>query len=102
VTTDGLRCEGQERVGCWCGKEGRIDCTKQFGHKKCDDNAYYTDICVPAGGECDAAGAKDTCEGTTLVFCDDGMKAKLDCLTLGFKGCGPLKAGGQEIGAVCQ
>jgi len=35
-----------------CGTEARIDCTEQFGRKKCDPNSDMFEKCVGAGDEC--------------------------------------------------
>ena len=71
-----------------------------FGRKKCDDQNKFN-ICTSAGSECDVMATKDTCEGSTLVYCDDGYVERTDCTTLGFAGCGPLKLGATVLGAQC-
>jgi len=72
------------------------------GRKKCDPQADKFDICSPAGSECFINGTPDSCEGSTLIYCDDGYKTKSDCAALGFKGCGPLEAGAMRIGSLCR
>lgn len=89
-------------MGCWCGTEARIDCTQMFGRKKCDPNSDPFELCVPAGTECDTIGDKDSCEGSTLVYCDDGYVTKSDCTALGFKSCVPHKVGSMVLGALCE
>lgn len=82
------------RVGCFCGTEARIDCRKMDGRKRCDTDASadaFT-FCIAAGTECGSKSKnpaqKDRCEGSTLVFCDDGFETKMDCKALGFSTCG--------------
>lgn len=88
-------------MGCWCGSEARIDCTKVYGRKKCDPAGSKFDICVPAGSQCSTTGDKDSCQGSSIVYCDDGYVTKSDCKALGFKGCGPLVVGTTTLGAIC-
>ena len=85
-----------------CGKEGRIDCTDQFGRKKCDPKSDKFEKCVPAGTECDVYSTQDSCKGTKLVYCDDGYTEEADCKALGFSRCEPWQVGAATIGALCK
>jgi hypothetical protein len=72
-----------------------------FGQKKCDPQSDLFDLCVPAGTECSTVSTQDTCQGSTIVYCDDGFTTQSDCTSLGFSGCGPLKVGETTLGALC-
>lgn len=85
-----------------CGTEARIDCTKQFGRKKCDPDSDMFEKCVGAGDQCNVYSSQDSCKGSTIVYCDDGFIEETDCTSLGFSGCEPLKVGAMEIGALCK
>lgn len=85
-----------------CGKEGKIDCTKMYGRKKCDPSSNKFEKCVSKGTECDIYSYQDSCAGSILSYCDDGYVTKTDCAKLGFKTCGTLMGGSIEIGAVCK
>ena len=72
-----------------------------FGRKMCDAESDKFDLCAPAGSACSPVDTKDTCEGDTLVYCDDGYVTKSDCTALGFTGCKPLTVGVMTLGASC-
>lgn len=82
----------------------KIECSKFPGRKTCDPKADPFELCNAAGTECDPVITKDSCEGTRLVYCDDGYIEKADCTELGFKGCAPLKDknGVYTLGAICK
>ena len=89
-------------MGCWCGSEARIDCTKMIGRKICDPKSNKFDLCAPAGTVCDPTGTQDRCDGNTLIYCDDGFEARADCAALGFAGCKPLTVGSTQLGGQCR
>jgi hypothetical protein len=90
------------RVGCYCGNEASLDCRTMPGRRICDPKSDKFATCVPEGKQCgQAMGVKDTCEGSTLVFCLDGFKTRVDCTSLGFKGCKDLVLSGSTLGALC-
>lgn len=85
-----------------CGKEARIDCTKQYGRKICDPNSHPFVRCVGAGKECDPATTQDSCSGSQIVYCDDGFTTKTDCKALGFSSCQSWAINGITLGALCE
>jgi len=71
------------------------------GKKICDPNSGKFEICVSAGNQCGDT-VKDTCEGSTIVYCVDGYKTRTDCTSLGFSSCAALEVNGNPLGSVCE
>ena len=95
-------------MGCYCGNEASVDCKTMPGKKICDPNSGKFEICVSAGNQCgdtlppSLAPVKDTCEGSTIVYCVDGYKTRTDCTSLGFSSCAALEVNGNRLGSVCK
>ena len=53
-----------------------------------DSEAFcgIADECVPAA-PAEGSGPDESCEGSTLVFCNAGRIERIDCIELGFEGC---------------
>lgn len=75
------------------------------GRKRCNPKGDKFAICDAAGTQCGPSSGKDikdVCEGSTLVFCDDGYTKRIDCKALGFSTCGTFGVNSIVLGATCK
>jgi hypothetical protein len=96
----GVRCDGSLRVECLLGNEILFDCSKiGLG---CVPVVVSTQTAPPqqvqvarcqAGNECEPSSTPASCDGTKLTFCNNGLRATIDCAALGFAGCGADQGG---------
>ena len=77
---------------CTGGREHEVDCTRLGAGYGCRelDGAYFCGLgseCVPGETTHGVSGSGAFCEGTTVVFCKEGLWERMDCQDLGFEGC---------------
>lgn len=91
LTDDTLRCDGSVLVVCADGQEARQDCNKfNLG---CNASTGTTKFACSAGTECNPGTFGAICTGTSLQFCNKGVKQTIDCKSLGFTACNPNNGG---------
>jgi hypothetical protein len=74
----GATCEGTVAVGCSeNGWQTHLDCASRPNKKRCVNGA-----CAPTGTECDPS-QPSTCQGNSVVYCDDGFSNTADCTPFG-------------------
>lgn len=92
VEIEGLGCDGDTLRACTGGREHEVDCTRLGAGYGCRelDGAYFCGLgseCVPGETTHGVSGSGAFCEGTTVVFCKEGLWERMDCQDLGFEGC---------------
>lgn len=88
----GSSCQGDLIDACVGGRTATLRCP-------CLGDGF---TCQMAGGvafcgaasECDPRTFAKTCNGTSVVFCDAGKLATVDCVALGFSSCAPSAMAG--------
>lgn len=94
-------CNGDVLETCAGGKIGRRDCAtlspegQSCGFVQSGEFAGGA-ACGFVEPTCDLGGA-ESCEGSTLSFCDLGSPAKVDCEAQGFSGCATATLGGRTV-----
>jgi hypothetical protein len=105
----GFVCSANVAIDCRSGVEDRVDCTKLGGTCQASgmpgpawDPAY---ACVQGAGTCGA----DTCSGTTINGCANGIDFHVDCKAVGLSSCAasqPVPVGPDydptEVRAACK
>lgn len=86
------RCDGDTLDACIGGHQARIDCSSDaLEGWTCGGTGDGSD-CQPAGTECASdpilgSTLDESCEGTSLTYCRDGVVSRLSCTELGFTSC---------------
>ena len=86
-----LRCDGSVLVSCTDGQESRTDCSRYA--LGCFTSSGANAFACAAGTECDPASFSAICMGTSLTFCNKGVKQTVDCKSVGFTACNPNGGG---------
>ena len=97
---DGQRCEGDRLIDCTGGQTISIDC--RGGLWFSDDATCVAGTKPGCGTAACAAGTADSCNGTRLVRCIDGVRNEIDCAQVGMTcvlGASAASCGG--TGAAC-
>lgn len=92
VEIEGLGCDGDILRVCTGGREHDVDCTSRgpgYGCQELDRVSFcgLGSECMPGETTRGVSGSAAFCEGTTVVFCREGLWERMDCLDLGFEGC---------------
>jgi hypothetical protein len=83
------RCDGDDYVSCLNGHEWRQHCAAEPVPGTCvtsTDPVPYSSCRPSPQLECDPTTYVDTCDGSTLHYCDGEPRA-VDCRSLGFSTC---------------
>jgi hypothetical protein len=87
------RCDGNTVVACINGGEWRRSCGGAVVVSACAVASDGVARCVPDPAlACDPMQFLDHCDGAELVYCD-GDERRVDCTSLGFRGCGTESGG---------
>jgi len=86
----GIGCSGDTLQVCLSSQTGSMDCATQGPGFRCQsrDGSFFCGLaaeCVPANNF--SAPERETCDGTTVSFCNAGRLEHLECTALGFSGC---------------
>jgi len=86
----GTGCSGDTLQACLGGQTTSIDCATQGPGFSCQarDGSFFCGLaaeCVPADNY--STPVPQTCDGTTVSFCNAGRLEHLECTALGFSGC---------------
>lgn len=85
-----FQCDGAAIVSCVGGYVHRVECNKLVPGSEC---RAFGDADAPSFAcmrdvACDPTDRKmPRCDGNTLTFCNAGRTARVDCETIGFRGC---------------
>jgi hypothetical protein len=85
-------CDGDVVVICQNHGAIRADCTQIQSHCVVDATSGQA-VCVPIATACTVL-TPDTCIGTSLQACVNGVETLTDCKSLGFTGCQSARCGG--------
>jgi hypothetical protein len=88
----GIACDGDTLTACVGGALEAVDCTRFGEGYSCQsiEDGYFCGLgseCRPGEFEIGTSGTLETCDGTSVVYCDEGRLESLDCTSLGFTGC---------------
>jgi len=84
---DGIACNGASTLrACINTFEAAVECGSVSKDFTCQTKGG-TSFCGLASECAPGAASKPTCEGNSLVVCNAGKIAKVDCTSLGFPGC---------------
>jgi hypothetical protein len=96
------RCEGGVSIGCYAGREVRVDCAVaglSCGGTPADAVMGACSLGPSPGPACDRS-APARCEGGSIQYCAFGRSRSFSCKSAGFSGCEAARSGGIS-GARC-
>ncbi len=80
-----VHCNGTAIEDCTNGVTALLDCPSRVPGSTCYANA--TDAYCGFGDECFPTKGAETCNGTSITFCANGITTTLDCTSFGFTRC---------------
>jgi hypothetical protein len=85
-------CDGDVLLKCLGGRQIPVPCNESAVPSTCGYEGS-TAQCAPSPSlACDPVSHVDRCDGTSVVYCD-GEEREIDCVSLGFSGCGSVTGG---------
>jgi hypothetical protein len=97
AATTVVTCAGDVATGCPSGTEESVDCSALLGATgSCSPSAAGRGWDVSRACAVGACGA-DSCAGTVLQSCVQGVPVSVDCATLGFSSCSLVSVPGDPV-----
>jgi hypothetical protein len=88
----GMLCDADTLMACVGRAVEEVDCARLGEGYSCQsfEDASFCGLgseCIPGELKVGTSGTPETCDGTSVVFCDEGRIESVDCTSLGFTGC---------------